>query len=478
MKLYSKSKSALSNDNGIALPLVLMIMIILVLFGTAAYTASQSSLKQSMRLDPTLQCKYLARSAVDATKENWISQWRYDPNSVPTDETFYTKFNVTSEEFEDVDPSLANQDYVIKTEQRYNSGTGICTIASSVKIGTHSATVRAKSEKITDTVIAGTTTTNPWYGYKEYKIELTLLPDPKWYRWTLLPGPEDRIVRDKDNREYHATYHTTEGNVSINTNASNSEVLYANGTMWDDVYISNLNDFFSKLKAISNWLSKFNGSNFLDQLMPDKNPLIQYNVTGLQAKKIEFNSPFDLYHNTSFPLSALIPTNVNPHSLILSAETIVFNKNLSIGDSAYGNLTLRLPPGGGIPGIAVYKRVVEANTQSATANKVDLDLIDKEARYGLIKFSGVEVVGGGSSINNYINDNIENKTFYFRCTDDGILGIGTEPNTFSIIAEAFGYLNSKNDFRFKALIDNGYLIPATGDDLQDFTDILFIYEEL
>ena len=79
MHQYANIKSPLKNESGIALPLVLMIMLILILFGTTAYTASQSSLKQSKNLEKNLECKYLARSAVDATKEAWTSKWIRQP---------------------------------------------------------------------------------------------------------------------------------------------------------------------------------------------------------------------------------------------------------------------------------------------------------------------------------------------------------------------------------------------------------------
>lgn len=475
MNLAFKGKSMLTDDSGIAMPLVLMVMLILILFGTAAYTASQSSLKQATRLDPTLQCKYLARSAVDATKENWTAQWLNNPDTVSTNETFYTRYDETSSEFESVNnASEYDDDYVIKTVQIYDSDTGICAITSSVNIGSHSATVSARSEKLIETDVTADEMTDPWYGEKEYGLTVPILGYISWERWTILPGSDEETVTDKDGRQYHATYHTTEGIVNIGTDEDNSEVLYANGTMWDDVYIDSPSDFFDNIYAIGDWLAKTNADNLLEQLLPTNSPVIQYNVTGLQAKRIAFDCPVNLYYNTSFPFSALLKSIPNPHSLILSAETIVFNNSLTIGDSAYGNLTLRLPPGSGMPGTIVYKRVAEANTARSTADKVDLDTIDQEAKFGLVKFSSVNVEGSSDSRN--APSLISNKAFFFRVMDEKALNIGTEPNTFSILADLLEITNAENDCRFQTLLDEGYLIPATSDDVAEFSDILFIYE--
>ena len=473
MKYLFKNNSMLSNNSGIALPLVLMVMLVLILFGTAAYTASQSSLKQSVRLDPTLQCKYLARSAVDATKEAWKAQYLIDPSSVSTvavDTTFYTKYDEANNEFESVtSPSEYDDDYVIKTIQKYAPATGICTITSSVKIGNHSATVKARSEKVTDTAVTGDAATDKWYEYKTYKIS----GFTNWSRWTILPGPDEKIVDDSDGTKYHATYHATEGKVNFNTNAANTDVLYSNGTLLED--IDRIPGLIGKYVSVASWLVAKSPLAFLNQ----SNFYFHYNVTGLQAKQIVFHCPVDLYHNTSLPLSELIKIVENPHSLILSAETIEFKKLLTIGDSAYGNLTLRLPPGAGIPGNVVYKRVADANT--ARTSDIDLDIIDLDARYGVVKFG--TVVFAPINITTGKNDValISNQTFFFRVMDENdpkkkALNIGTEPNTFSRLAEILNVTKTENDCQFQTLIDRGYLIPATQDDYTEISDILFIYE--
>jgi len=477
LKFLLRNKSMFCNNSGIALPLVLMVMLILILFGTASYTASQSSLKQSVRLDPTLQCKYMARSAVDATKEAWKAKYLNDPDSVSTAATtFYTKYDEETNEFNEATASDYNNDYVIKTVQTYNNG--ICTITSTANIGDYSATVKARSEKLTETVVTGDSLNeaDKWYKYKTYEIEIPIIGTIDWQYWTIMPGPDDEIVKDKDNRQYHATYHATEGIVNINTNADNSEVLYANGTLWDDFYVEDPIEFFTNISKIIDWIGKTNAVNLLDQLKPDKNPIFQYNVTGLQAKQINFNCPVDLYHNTSLRIVKLLPPMIqNPHSLILSAETIIFNKSLTIGDSAYGNLTLRLPPGAGIPGTAVYNRVAKANKEGKYDDTVDLDLIDMDAKYGLVKFSTV-VIEHSTSLQDDLSK-VSGRAFYFRVMDEKALNIGTEPNTFTILADILDITKTQNDCRFVTLLENGYLIPATQDDLNNFTDVLFIYEE-
>ena len=196
----------------------------------------------------------------------------------------------------------------------------------------------------------------------------------------------------------------------------------------------------------------------------------------MQAKHIRFNCPLNLYYNTSLlPLNAkAVP---NPHSLIVCAETIVFQQNLTIGDSAFGNLTLSIPPGTGIPGEVVHKRVVDANATRPAEEKVDVKKIDLNAKYGLVRFNNV-VINGSLIGNGESNDPalIRNKSFFFRVMGEKALGIGTEPNTFSDIADLFSWTATENDCRLKTLLDKGYLIPATNDDVASYYDVLFFYK--
>lgn len=432
-KLFSlKRKFCLSYDQrGLALPLVLMLLIVLSILGTAAWTASQSSLKQAAMLKPQLQAKYLARSAVDATKEAWTAKWLANPAEIDEDEsvTFYTSYDHDTDEFKEETAANKDQDGVITTVQEYDADAGICTVTSSVTVKGRSATVRARSEKVTNTNVSDSSG-EPWYSLQEYEHWL-FGSWRTWHDWSILPGPEEEIITDDDENTYDATYHHTEGIVVIRTGNSNT-TLYAN-------------------------------------ISPDT-----FNITGLQAKRIEFECPLNLYFNTS---NSEVLNTPNPHSLVLSAETIVFKQGLVIGDSSFGNLSLALPPGAGIPGDVVYKKVAEANTKRST-DKVDLDLIDLDTRYGVVKFSTVEIKGslGG---NNESNDckRINNKPFFFRTMDDKALNIGTEPNTFSDIADFIGITDTVNDCRLKTLLDNGYLIPATTDDIDSYYDVLFFYDD-
>ena len=71
---------------------------------------------------------------------------------------------------------------------------------------------------------------------------------------------------------------------------------------------------------------------------------------------------------------------------------------------------------------------------------------------------------------------IRNKSFFFRVMGEKALGIGTEPNTFSDIADLFSWTATENDCRLKTLLDKGYLIPATNDDVASYYDVLFFYK--
>ena len=481
---WVRQKSPLLNNYGIALPLVLMLLVVFTLLGTAAYTASQSSLKQSTRLNPDLRCKYLARSAVDATKEAWTAKFLANPSKYTaigaTDEnfTFYTRYDSGDNQFKEETAANAGKDGVITTVQTFDASEGICTVTSTVSIGSHSATVTAESEKLNDAdVSAGTT---PWYECRKYESRLTSVlgsgPLYTWDNWTIIPGPSSREVTDKNGQEYTATYHVTEGIVNISTYPVNTSglTLYANGTLREEIIArtGNLVDASLYMANVIIFILQALAGN-ADLLNQD---LFSYSVTGLQAKHIRFNCPLNLYYNTSLlPLNAkAVP---NPHSLIVCAETIVFQQNLTIGDSAFGNLTLSIPPGTGIPGEVVHKRVVDANATRPAEEKVDVKKIDLNAKYGLVRFNNV-VINGSLIGNGESNDPalIRNKSFFFRVMGEKALGIGTEPNTFSDIADLFSWTATENDCRLKTLLDKGYLIPATNDDVASYYDVLFFYK--
>ena len=511
MHLFTRQEIHLKNESGLALPLVLMIMLILILFGTAAYTASQSSLKQSTNLEKNLECKYLARSAVDATKEAWTSKWIANPETVPTDETFYNKYDATSESFVPATAAEYGNDYVIKTEQVYNSGTGLCTITSTARIGNHSGTVKAVSEKLTNTNVTGIGS-DSWYENHKYQTQIsfwvpilgdqTVLFDP-WYKWSIMPGSVKKTVYDDKGLSYDATYHESEGTVVIQTDSNNTKILYANGTLQE--YIQNktgntlLGIAENSLKTLFSLFEIVFKPQSLVQLLQKDDTPINYSVTGLQAKRIEFKCPVNLYYNSSvFPdyipdwareLLALIGLGnlgfiPNPHSLILSAEVIDFNKDLTIGDSSFGNLTISLPPGGGIPGDEIYRAVAKQNAVRKKANNandpvVDLRLIDKDAKYGIIHFGGT-VKTENRTLGQNIPSLLANKTFYFRPMDNQTLSIGTEKTTFTLLYDRFGSIFQLGDLvedtTFQTLLDKGYLIRASNDSLNRDGTVVFHYE--
>lgn len=489
---WARQESPLLNNSGIALPLVLMLLVVFTLLGTAAYTASQSSLKQATRLNPNLEAKYLARSAVDATKEAWTAKFLDDPNkyiaSSATDEdyTFYTRYDYNNNEFIEEDAANEGKDGVIKTMQTFDASEGICTVTSSVTIESHSATVTAESEKLSNTDVSGST--DSWYECREYESRISsllgfsLIPPYRWYNWTLLPGPNKRVVTDENGQEYNATYHITEGIVEVYTDTSiaSDNTLYANGTLREDIaaQTEGLEAMFVYMVRVINFLFDVlaGDKNLIEALSEETTPLFNYSVTGLQAKRIRFNCPLNLYYNTSLlPLSTkAVP---NSHSLVVCAESIIFVQKLTIGDSAFGNLTLSIPPGTGIPGVVVHKRVAEANTTRASGDKVDLTKINLNTNYGLVRFGEVDIKGSLSG-NGQSNDPalIRNKAFFFRIMNEKALGIGTEPETFSDLADYFGWTRTENDCRFATLLDKGYLIPATNEDIASYYDVVFFYK--
>ena len=108
---------------------------------------------------------------------------------------------------------------------------------------------------------------------------------------------------------------------------------------------------------------------------------------------------------------------------------------------------------------------------------VDLSLIDKNAKYGIVRFGGtVEVEFDNINQVSLVNG----KTFFFRPMNDQALSIGTEPTTFTEINRRFG-LNitvgpTVDDTLFQTLISKGYLIPATQNDMQTYRNVVFHYE--
>ncbi len=414
-----KPRSPLANESGIALPLVLMLLVIFTLLGTAAYTASQASLKQTTILRPNLQAKYLARSAVDATIAAWTDEWINSPGTAPVEAHFFTKYNDTTDVFEDANPADAGQDKVIETIQAYDSATGICTITANATADGRTATVRAVSEGLVETQSALLPT--PWYDTFWYP-SLTL---PFYrYDYVIIPNPDSsEYATDNDGNRYYASNHYVDGIVNL-------EAKDAHGVT-QTVY--------------------------LDERKTG------YSAIGFQAKRIIFNSPLNLY------AKGQITGIFHPQMLVVSAESIDFNQMIIIGDSAHGNLTLHLPDGFGISGEKVYHVV-----SNADKSKVNLT-----AKYGLVSFSGV-IIRGSFGNNGQPNDPnlIQNKTFYFRHPDDAdSLNIGTEPGTFSRLEDLFGWTFSENDFRFQALLDTGYLIPAPTEISTDSDyDVLFVYQ--
>ena len=155
-------RSPLANDSGIALPLVLMLLVVITLLGTAAYTASQASLKQTTMLRPNLQAKYLARSAVDATIAAWTDEWINSPGSAPAEAHFFTRYDDAADNFVAATDAEAGQDKVIETTQTYDDTTGICTITANATVDGKTAAVTAVSEGlVTERILID----HPWYEF-------------------------------------------------------------------------------------------------------------------------------------------------------------------------------------------------------------------------------------------------------------------------------------------------------------------------
>lgn len=396
-------------ENGWVLPLVLMLVLVFTLLGTAAYTATQSSLKQAQKLIPAKQAEYLARSAVDATKDAWTVKWLDDPSSAPATAHFYTRYDKSTDEFVNVSPDEKdNHDGVIETTLSFNNIQGICSVQSTAKVDNISKTVKAVSEKLLET--ENTNISPPWYIKKEKSF--------LWWGWNeyYVKGNPDQVVTDPDTN-LSTSYHYED--CIVNVNLPEDEPLY---------------------------------------LRREVDPRVGY-----QAKRIMFNCDLDLYSkNFSFNLLNAVQ---NPCFLIVSAETIQFNRDLIINDSANGALILHLPEGAGISGEVVYQNLASA----ADKSKVDLD-----AYYGLVQFSNVNIYG---SFVDYSGEKlIENKTFFYRHADGSdSLPIGIEPEPVSFIADWLGLTDPNTDFRCPTLISKGYLIEA-GSDIKNDYQVLFIYE--
>lgn len=417
---WAKKKSSLLNNSGIALPLVLMLLVVFTLLGTAAYSASQSSLKQATRLNPDLQAKYLAYSAVDATKEAWTDRWiQRDPGKpVPTSALFYTKYDDTADDFMDATKDEVGQDKVITTSLNYDSTTGICTIIATATAGGKTATITTISEGLLTEKSAELST--KWFEKKRYGL---IVP---WYDYVIIPNPSSDesipVKIDGKDETFKASYHYVDGIVNLQAKEGSSE------------------------KTL-----------YLDESETG------YVTIGFQAKRIIFNSPLDLYEKKS----ATAP--LHPQALVVSAESINFNRSITIGDSGHGNLTLHLPDGFGISGEKIYHSVNSANR----------DKVNLTAKYGLVRFSSVAIKG--SFFGNLTTNNpnlIQNKTFYFRHPDNGnALNIGTEPGALSDLAKLFNLTKKENDFLLQTLLDKGYLIPAHDNvNIDSDYNVLFVYQ--
>lgn len=400
------------DQRGIALPLVLMLLIVLSILGTAAWTASQSSLKQAAILNPQLQAKYLARSAVDATISAWTEEWYADPNNVTTSAHFYTRYDDSTNEFVKSNASESTKDKFIETTQTYDSSTGICTIISKATVKGKTAQVQAISEP----VYSVTSTPSLWV--KNDTIQPNLDPN---YNYS----------KRKNGVNYYSSYHYSDGVVFVNTSKSNNPLYLDKDTRYNDHRV---------------------------------------NLIGYQAKKIIYNCPVNLYDRTMHWIP-VIPGYDRVYAHIVTAEQIWFMKNITIGDGRYGTLILNLPEGKGIPGQIVYQKVKN--------NKDVRDKVDLDARYGIVRFAGVTVLGSFFDSEND-DDNIRGRTFYFREPDgEDVLIIGMEPHTLSEAADWLGITNTGRDFRLQKLLQKGLLIPApsnAGDLAEDELLIRFTYE--
>lgn len=411
--LQRKISASAYDQRGIALPLVLMLLIVLSVLGTAAWQASQSSLLQSSRLEPTKRAEYLARSAVDATKEAWTDAWISNASTAPTEAHFFTRFDDSTNEFLNVSAEDAdNYDEIIETTLSYDPTEGICRIEAVASVGSVKQRVSAVSEKLVDS--ANLDPDPPWYEVesKTYWDWFTL----KTRYWgTILGNPDNRETDRINGQDITGSYHITDGIVNI--------TVTQNGTLY---------------------LDRDEG----------------YNIVGYQAKRISFNCPVNLYSRTPSGLFSR-----TPYSLVVSGETINFNQHLRIGDGHRGNLALHLPEGSGISGEVVYHNLARTSDRS----KVVLD-----AFYGLVSFSQVTIEG--SIFDDQDERLIENKTFYFSHPDGtDALMIGTEPATASDLSDFFGWTDPNKDFRLERLISAGYLIQAPNDIKTDY-EVLFIYE--
>lgn len=406
-KLSLKRKLSVSayNQSGIALPLVLMVLIVLTILGTAAWTASQSSLAQATRLEPAKRAEYLARSAVDATKEAWIVAWLNNSATVPTSADFYTRYDESSDQFVNVPSAdIGSHPDIIHTTLAYNTSTGICTVEATATVAGISRQIRAVSEELNET--SNAELDPPWYIVERESF--------LWWEWNeyYIKGDPDNTVTDSSSGLTTA-YHFVDS--IVNVSLPEDEPLYLN------------RDFDRRV--------------------------------GYQAKKILFNCEVDLYSNNT------LTSYQNPCYLVVSAETIDFNRSLTISDGASGALLLHLPEGSGISGEVVYHNL---------RNNSDKTKVDQDAYYGLVSFSNVDIQG--SLFENPREDLIANRTFYFRHSNDAdVLPIGIEPTTISSIADWLGITDPNADFRCQSLISNGYLIEAPANIKADY-QVLFVYD--
>lgn len=443
IRLFINRQSHLKKDSGLAMPLVIMLLLVISILGLAAYTGSQSSFKQAAMLRPNLQAEYLARSAVDATIAAWTDEWINSPSDAPANAHFYSQYIQDEstgkwkfESFADNKGIKSDTDNLIETTLTFNAEKGTCDITATAEVGTSTATVTALSEGLLKK--EGRELSPPWYdnGTK------TTYP-------YILPNPEHVVSITRKisgtNRTAIVSYHYVDGIVNLTSTSDKGAI--------QTIYLD-------REKGV-------NGNNI--------------DAIGLQAKRIIFNSPLNLYDKNSSKTLAWYSSLKVPQALGLTAETINFADKLTIGGKLHGNLSLRLPEGLGISGEKVYQNT----TTEAQA------LVDLEARYGIVRFSDVEIKNTGYDGTIWVhdgflswheedNDNnpnwIKNKTFYFRNAyneeaDEEALSIGTDPSFIEYDGK------SNPDCTFKTLIDEGYLIPCPNQNIANSDyDILFIYQ--
>lgn len=180
---------------------------------------------------------------------------------------------------------------------------------------------------------------------------------------------------------------------------------------------------------------------------------IQFNPSNPDAWRVIWPAYAIVFDNA---VTAKMPEGKGPGVLVLAAERIVFNKELRIrlgvsyrfSRRTYegGIVALAVPQGLGIKGNDVH-------AATGYANKVD-----RNARYGLVRFSKVLGTNYFTGYDERINS-LCNKTFYFKQKDDGRSAIPiVVPDEFGTF---FGVeIPESYDDQVQDLIAQGDLIPA------------------